>query len=204
MSTHENNPWRHPCWIITEPRTGSTWLSQLLNRAAGLSAIDNSSPIHFGEHHHTNSVYDHSITPPFVTKCHIHWLASGRVAPPPLTTRVILLTRHNRHAQALSLLSSSASGIFNSSCPDEIRKHQQRAAESTFTVGQFNEHLSVIEEWESRAAAFANLYQSLHINYEMICDDPAGTIGRIIDTLELLDSYEYRPSDLLCMSGKVQ
>lgn len=192
-------PWKHPCWIVCTPRSGSTLLADLLNRAAGVADGPHPQTVRFKEHYHPAHPERLADGPPLVTKCHIHWIEEHIDRLPSRDTRIILLTRENRHAQALSLIASGRTGIHSSDSGNlDLIRQQTRAVQ--MTVGEVWDHVAAVKRWERLADLLFQHYERTAITYEDLCEEPEATLSRLIGSIDLLDKWTYDPSPLKKLS----
>jgi LPS sulfotransferase NodH len=175
------SPWPHPCWLISQPRTGSTWLASLLNGAVGIDTEE-------AEHAFRETFHPKFFRPgdpmPAVTKCHIHWIEEhDHIELPPLTTRIILLTRDDHYAQTWSLIESSAAGKCNASTPDERAEYRAKADNARATRRDIETHQLAIRRWTRLGEMIFRGHPIERVTYEQLRADTPGTIERLMGFL---------------------
>ena len=182
--------WPHPCWIVSQPRTGSTWLCDLLNGAVGISS---ESPDAFHETYHPK-IWVAGTAPPRVTKCHVHWIEEfEHIDPPPTSTRLIILTRDDNLAQAWSLLESSAAGRCHATTEDERKAYREVADTVRVSRKDFANHMLAIRRWTRLARLLFREHAMVeHVTYEQLRSDTPGTVERLMSFLAVA---EWRHTD---------
>lgn len=195
------NPWSHPAWIISTPRSGSTLLASLLNVGVGLpSNITRgfTSPYVFGEHFHpVSGSYAQRDDLPFVSKCHYHWIAEGRLSRlPDLSTRILILNRRDHEQQAWSLLTSGKLGTMHVYNEQRLAEFRERAEQVPVTRAEIRTNVGSVERWERMTRfTFSNHQHVREVYYEDLIADPARIIAETYDWLEV-DGGEYRPEEI--------
>lgn len=183
--------WNRRAWILTAPRTGSTYLCYLLNKAAGLPVDLTNDPQKdrciFGEHLHPDYPHDFRSMDPLVSKVHWpHFAASGLERP--AETLFILLKRHDVLLQAVSNYVSEQLMQHHVATTDELRRFQAR--EVPLDEEKLVQHFRVVLGYDQAWAG----YDGLTIYYEDLHERPLATVKRIFEYLET----PFRPpADLL-------
>lgn len=171
-----NAPWPQRTWILSTPRTGSTLLADLLNRATGREAtafIVEPSRDLFGEHFSPDfckTWADFVRLDPVVTKMHIHWLEERGEAIPP-DTKIIRLTRDDKVAQTWSLLVSGKVGFCHATTEHRRNEYLAGEAHVTTTRKEFYDHLHAIERWERLMRLITAGRDTFDVSYEELTSD---------------------------------
>lgn len=126
---NDYGPWKKRCWMLAIPRSGSTWLAQVLAKSVGLEPVKGffgEDRHQFLEHFHPSYKYKTSIEfyehDPIVTKFMTPlWpLLEVKHRPSPTDTAAIVLLRRDIRAQAISYLVSEFMGKFHDETLSEV------------------------------------------------------------------------------------
>jgi LPS sulfotransferase NodH len=196
--------WPVKAWIVSTPRSGSTWLCSLLNLAVGIGDdFDDPEPGMFGEHFHPRCSHRFPEYEPVVSKVHIHWLDDPifvRRLPPP-ETRIIQLIREDKVAQVWSMVCSSRLGLYNTKEPERRSAYRREMKSVTASQSEFSDHLKAIERWERLSNfLFANHPHRMLVTYEQLERDPESVVRRCFEFLTVPDTqWNYLPARCLRM-----
>lgn len=179
-------PWPGPCWIVSTPRSGSTWLASLLNLATYRQECPR-VPMKdlFCEHFHPKYGHTYPHYEPVVTKAHVNWLDDPLLIQrmPPLHTKIILLTRDDHVQQVWSMIASSASQIFNTKEEERREAYRQAFSEVRVSSNEITTHLQAIDRWERLGRFLFSHYDSYSLSYEELLSGPETQVTAILDWL---------------------
>ncbi len=187
------NPWGSRCWLLTSPRSGSTYLQYLLNHNAGVplrpSADRELARFSFGEHmsqKFCQNLDDFLNWDPIVSKVHCHHFGAFLVDRPELCSRIpplrfVVLERRDQVAQAVSLATSNVTGITQCNSEEKQRALHERSIslddESMLAcyraVGDYRQF------WRN----WLHSEPHLTVTYESLIESPHETIASILDFL---------------------
>ena len=203
------NPWPQPAWIITTPRSGSTWLCKCLNAAAGLPL--NANPL-FPEQANRNIWCEqcqrgthpgHST----VSKVMVEQIAQWNLTPPPaqmgeergesgepaaarcppLSTnrKLIHLERRDEAAQAASMYCAAGRNKCHATSKSEADVLSRQPIEWNEAAGHHYmgrlrlEKHTLITEWVKPNV--------MTVIYEDLLQDPDGIVSEIMRFLGVTD-----------------
>ena len=168
-----------PCWIITYSRTGSTYLSRLLNSTKLFDPL-------FREHYLDQEVYQHD--PPRYAKVMYPHYVYGRSIGAVLNEfypdmRFVYNRRRDLVATAVSRYFVRMTGIYSVKTKRALRRYQ------AITVPYDPQRLLEIYQNELERHIgwneFAESHNALPVFYENVVSDPEGEISRIMQFLEV-------------------
>lgn len=168
--------WKEPAWIVTAPRTGSTYLCYLLNSFAGLpfdlvEDADRDRDI-FGEHYQLyrrDNQIDVAGSPPRVTKVHWHWLHRDGLQVP--SNRKIVLRRRDRIAQAISLYFGNATKTAH--CSNELQLAEWKRKPVKWNPDKALSCLRQVTHWDEKLAQI----DGLSVFYEDLKKNPLSVVS---------------------------
>ncbi len=194
METSSMNPWGCRCWLLTSPRSGSTYLQYLLNHNAGVplrpdSENRESARFSFGEHMSQvfcTSLEDFLQWDPVVSKVHCHHFGAYLIDRPLLKARMppvrfVLLERIDRVAQAVSLAMSNRTGVTQcKSCEAQDRFH---ATSVSLTDESLLECYRAVGDYRDFWRNWLHSEPHLTVTYESLIEEPRDTLAKILDYL---------------------
>lgn len=188
------NPWGRRCWLLTSPRSGSTYLQFLLNHNAGLplGLPDDKelARLTFGEHmspKFCSSIEDFLCWDPVVSKVHCHHFGAFLVDRSALKhriprTRFVLLERRDAIAQAVSLAMANLSGVTRCESQEAQSRYHREKIEPTDEelLGCLKAVRDYVQFWRN----WLHSEPHLVVTYESLVESPREVIGEILDYLQ--------------------
>lgn len=193
-----HNPWKHRCWLLVSPRSGSTYLQYLLNQNAGVPIQPHPENLSqarycFGEHLNQNfcaSWEQFCELDPIVSRVHCHQF--GRDFTPVRDIveqfegiRFIVLERRDEFAHAASLALANATGVTQCTTLAALYDHRQSRVDVTDT--ELQQCLQAVQHYRSFWRNWLHLESHLVVTYEALA-------ARTIETLKLILDYLEMPS----------
>lgn len=188
-----NNPWGSRCWLLTSPRTGSTWLQFLLNKNAGvpLRITEDLAQSRFSFGEHMSEKYCHSLEDffawdPIVSKVHCHHFGAYIVDRPLLKSRMpqvrfVLLERKDRVAQAVSLAMSNCTSV--TQCANRETQHAYHQRRITLADAELLACYRAVGDYRDFWKNWLHSEPHLVVTYEALIEDPTETTAQIFDYL---------------------
>lgn len=194
-------PWPSPCWIVSTPRSGSTWLSAMLN----ISTFRRECPEVpekdvFCEHFHPKYGHTYPHYEPIVTKVHVNWLDDPLLVQqlPSLDTKIILLTRNDHVQQVWSMIASSASKIFNTKSEDRRDTYRQALMNVRVSQNELTTHLAAIDRWERLGKFLFTHHNIYQLSYEELLASPRVWVEAVLSWMGMSASdFSYQESEFL-------
>lgn len=192
MSKVNCGPWGRPCWILTSPRTGSTWLARMLNRSVGMP-LDMPSwgflrNWCFSEHMHPSNRGDAMQfwdDPPVVSKVHNHHLLEfapdirvDDVAQKLPGICFVRLYRQDKVAQAISLYFSDVTAAHRIENNDQLQRYASRDVpwDAQAAYGKYQQVLSYDRNWDY----WLNGRLHLRVSYEDLLSRTEDVVREIL------------------------
>lgn len=187
------NPWGSRCWLLTSPRSGSTYLQYLLNHNAGVSLrLDPDRELarfSFGEHMSQvfcNSLEDFLLWDPFVSKVHCHHFGAHLIDRPLLKARMppvryVLLERRDQVAQAVSLATSNQTGVTQCNSNDKLANLHSQAV--SLADDAMLACYKAVGDYHDFWRNWLHSEPHLTVTYESLVEDTKDTIAAIFDFL---------------------
>ena len=189
-------PWGSRCWLLTSPRTGSTYLQYLLNHNAGVPlqpTIKNRerSRYSFGEHlsqKFCSALEEFLKWDPYVSKVHCHHFGAFLLDRPLLKQRIdgpvrfVLLERRDVHQQAVSLAMSNRTGT--TQCASEVQQEEFRRSDVQLTDGEMLDCLRAVRDYQQFWRNWLHSEPHLVVTYESLIEAPVETVAGVLDYLQ--------------------
>ena len=179
------NRWGSPIWLLATPRSGSTWLSYLLNRAVGLPYNVRGNPhthlnrVIFDEHYHEDGI---PVLGPIVAKVHIHQAElTGIFRDPPRGLRLVRLTRLNRAEQIASMICSQKRRLHHAK--DDRELESIRSLPVDFTSKDVLSCNQQLIAWNHHMDNYCHRFPTISVCYESLLQDPITEVQRLLDGL---------------------
>lgn len=188
------NPWGSRCWLLTSPRSGSTYLQYLLNHNAGvpLYLVDDREQARysFGEHlsrKFCRSLEDFLEWDPIVSKVHCHHFGAYLIDRPLLKkrippTRFVLLERKDAIAQAVSLAMANNTGV--TQCSEDEQQRGFHAQTVTISDDQLLDCLKAVQDYIDFWHNWLHSEPHLVVTYESLIEEPQATVAQVFDFLK--------------------
>lgn len=190
----ERNPWGSRCWLLTSPRSGSTYLQYLLNVNAGVPirpADDRQQARYsFGEHlseQLCGSWEDLEEWDPIVSKVHCHqyghYLLSREAVKERFPgIRFVLLERRDSCAQAVSLALANHTGV--TQCTSERQLSEFRDLDPVLTDSELLDCHRAVLDYLAFWRNWLHTEQHLTVTYEALVESPREIVAEILDFLK--------------------
>ena len=189
--------WPNNFWIVTMPRTASTFLSRTLSKTVGLNPslnfFDKKDNNVCHEHFHPSGPY--SSLDSFLelkapcTKFMINWLDRLDGYRPPSKTKIICLTRDDLRAQAISYMQASIEGKFHAYSAREKKKKLERRNILIKQDGfeyELGKTMKFFRQLKNKCFEFTEDYDDvLFTTFEKITDDSDDELNRILKFLKI-------------------
>lgn len=188
------NPWGSRCWLLTSPRTGSTYLQYLLNHNVGaplnLSCDRHMARFSFGEHmseRFCKSLDDFFAWDPIVSKVHCHHFGAYLVDRPLLKpnlkdVRFVLLERRDLHAQAVSLAMADRTGVTQCNSAESQAKYHAR--QLPLDDAKLLSCFKAVSDYKDFWRNWLHSEPHLVVTYESLIEEPRSTVAQILDFLQ--------------------
>lgn len=187
------NPWGCRCWLLTSPRSGSTYLQHLLNcNVVELrSSSDARDRMRHSFEEHLNSRFctswdDFLALDPLVTKMHCHHFGAHLLRRREIKglfpgIRFVLLERKNVWQQAVSLAIANRTGVTHCTSDETHQSFQQMAVEPT--DDELLNCLKAVRDYQAFWRNWLHSEPHLVVTYEALIEEPAQTVAGIFDYL---------------------
>lgn len=204
MTNDELGPWGRRGWIVTAPRSGSTYLCYLLNAAVGerfdMPEDRAQARYTFGEHvalcRGTEKFLEWD---PIVTKMHRHYLRGdlpgwdrAEVERRFPGVRFVWLER-SLVRQAASLYFSDVTKVCQLETPEEQAAYRSRPV--AIDDGVLRQKYRQVAAWHRAWEHWLRRGAYLRITYEGLAADPAGTVAAVLDYLAAEQTHDL-PAEL--------
>lgn len=188
------NPWGQRCWLLTSPRSGSTWLQYLLNHNAGvpLRIGDDREQARYSFGEHMSEKYCRSLEEflqwdPVVSKVHCHHFGAYLIDRPLLKSRLpplrfVLLERRDQFAQAASLAMANRTGI--TQCQNLKKQNEFRASSVKLEDAELVACLKAVNDYTAFWRNWLHSESHLVVTYESLLEDPASVVGEVLSYLQ--------------------
>jgi len=187
------NPWGNRCWLLTSPRSGSTYLQYLLNLNVGVPIDANgdreTARYHFTEHlgELTCSIEEFFQWDPIVTRVHCHHFGEYNLPRQQIKelypdVRFVLLERRDAYQQAVSLALSDRTGIQHCESEEQLQTYQQMSVFLSDEV-LLRYHQAIID-YQAYWRNWLHGEPVLLITYESLLLSPISVVEQILDFLK--------------------
>lgn len=188
------NPWGSRCWLLTSPRSGSTWLQFLLNHNAGMPLTigedRQQARFSFGEHmseKYCRSLEEFMAWDPIVSKVHCHHFGAYLLDRPLVKAqrpgvRYVLLERRDLVAQAVSLAMANRTGVTQCGTHEKRRSFQERSI--VVTDNELLACYKAVNDYQDFWRNWLHSEPHLVVSYESLIESPKESVAGIFDYLK--------------------